>query len=116
VIQNHPAPPSKNKKKTKIMKIEIYTTKAGMKFKFGFEEREVNQEKHFTVLILEQPGYAGRDDSLHATHRIREGDNCLIDWPGPAPTLDDAKIVAACWSDLTERYIAHGKPFSENQN
>ena len=98
------------------MKIDTYTTNAGMKFKFGFEERKVNQEKRFIVLILDQPDFAGRDDSLHATHRIREGDHWLIDWPGPVPTLDDAKIVAACWSDLTERYIIHGLPFSENQN
>jgi hypothetical protein len=98
------------------MKIDIYTTKAGMPFKFGFEEREVNQEKRFAVLILDQPDYAGRPDESHTTHRIREGDNWLINWPGPAPTLDDAKIIAACWSDLTERYIATGQPFSEKQN
>ena len=82
------------------MKTEIYLTRAGTKFKFCFEPRRKVLERTFAILILEQPGYGSRDDSLTVTRRIREGENYLVDWTGPMPTFEDAKIVAACWADL----------------
>lgn len=96
------------------MKIDTYITNSGMRFKFGFEEQN-DPEPRFNLIILEQPAYAGRDESLLPSRRRRQGEKFLIDWNGPTPTLDDAKIVAACWADLTERYISEGVPFPGTQ-
>lgn len=93
------------------MTTDIYKTKLGTKFRFGFELREKDGEKNFVALILDQPSYGDRDSNIHITHRINEGDDHLVCWVGPVPTLEDAKIVAALWSDFTERYILTGEPF-----
>jgi len=83
-------------------------------FRFGFELREQPDGNNFTIQILAQPGYGGRTDDLITTHRVREGEKIFIDWVGPVPTLEDAKMVAACWADLTEVYIATGKKFPDS--
>ena len=91
------------------MTTDIYKTKLGTKFRFGFELRRDN----YVTIILSQPAYGGRDSNLHITHRIHEGDDHLVCWVGPVPTLGDAKIVAALWADFTERYILTGQPFPD---
>lgn len=88
---------------------DIYKTKLGTKFRFGFEVRGSN----YVAIILSQPSYGGRDPDLHKTHRIDEGGDYRVCWTGPMPTLDDAKIVASLWADFTERYILTGQPFPE---
>jgi len=93
------------------MKTDSYKTKNGSVFRFGFEQREHDGVTNFVVLILSQPDYKGKSDAPHCTHRTPEGEKFLIDYSGPVPTLDDAKIVAACWADLTERYITTGEVF-----
>lgn len=95
------------------MTTDIYKTKAGTKFRFGFELRDKDGEENYVIFILSQPSYGGRDGDLHITHRIHEGDDYLVCWVGPVPTLEDAKIVAALWSDFTERYITTGEPFPD---
>ena len=95
------------------MTTDIYKTKLGTKFRFGFEQREKNGEKNFVIFILDQPDYGGRPDDPHTTHRVREGEKYLINYSGPVPTLDDAKLVAACFSDQSELYITTGQPFPE---
>jgi len=93
---------------------DTYITKLGTQFKFGFEQRDKHGEKNFVIYILDQPDYGGRSDDPHTTHRNREGDDRLVCWTGPMPTLESAKMVAACWADLTERYIITGQGFPQN--
>lgn len=86
---------------------DTYITQLGTRFTFGFELKDGNYRIH----ILDQPSYAGRDENRHIVHVIRDGDDRLVCWTGPVPSLGDAKIVAALWSDFTERYILSGQPF-----
>jgi hypothetical protein len=86
---------------------DTYITRLGTRFSFGFELRDANWRVH----ILDQPSYNGRDGDRHVIHVIHDGEDRLICWTGPTPTLDDAKIVAALWSDFTERYIMTGQRF-----
>jgi hypothetical protein len=90
-----------------ITRHDTYITKLGTQFTFGFELKETNWRVH----ILDQPSYNGRDENPHTIHVIHDAEDRLICWTGPMPTLGDAKIVAALWSDFTERYIMTGQGF-----
>jgi hypothetical protein len=89
---------------------DTYRTKLGTGFTFGFEERSGK----WVVHILDQPSYDNRDDNPHVIHIIQDGNDRLICWEGPVPTLGDAKIIAALWSDFSERYILTGEHFPKN--
>lgn len=86
---------------------DTYVTKLGTEFEFGFEMRNGN----YVIHILSQPSYGDRDADSHVIHVICEGENRLVCWTGPMPTLDDSKIVAGLWSDFTERFILTGEHF-----
>jgi hypothetical protein len=90
---------------------DVYKTRLGTKFRFGFELREIDGAKNYVMFILDSPSYGGRDDGVHITHRIREGDDWLVCWVGPVPSIEDARVVCANWSCFTERYIMTGQPF-----
>ena len=92
---------------------DTYMTKLGTKFRFGFEQREKNGETNFVIFILDQPDYGGRPDDPHTTHRVHEGDDRLVCWTGPMPTLASAKRIAGLWSDYTEKFILTGQKFPE---
>jgi hypothetical protein len=91
-----------------MRKIKYRTRDRQADYYFGFEEFT---DGTFRIYILEQPGYRGRDDSSHATHRLSDSGGRFICWDSPIHGLDDAKRVAAAWADATQKYIRDGTRF-----
>jgi hypothetical protein len=86
-----------------------YRTKDGTAdYQFMFEEIF---EGCWHIYIESQPPYRGRDEDSHSTHRLPDGQRKYICWDGEIETLDEAKKVAALWSDKTQGYIKTGKKF-----
>jgi hypothetical protein len=77
-------------------------------YAFSFEEQS---DRNWRVYILRQPGYGGRVEDAHTTHRLTDGNRRYICWSASIPTLEQAKRVAAMWADATEKYICEGARF-----
>ena len=82
------------------------TTRAG---DFEFEHRHVNGE--WRPYIRRQPGYRGRPEDLHSTHRYRDGDEHYVCWSEPIETRQDSEAIARYWAQKTQRYIEAGEDF-----
>jgi hypothetical protein len=86
-----------------------YRTKDGLAdYEFSFE-RQWNGE--WRAYIVSQPSYRGRDTSLHATHRLRDGNRNYVCWTKPLWSQQDLKQVVAIWADSTQQYIRDGTRF-----
>jgi hypothetical protein len=91
------------------MKTVYYRTRDGLAdYQFGFEQQP---DRTWRAYILAQPGYGSRDESLHATHRLRDGNGYYVCWKGTLGSLDQVKSVAALWADKTQEYIRSGRRF-----
>ena len=89
----------------------IYRTADGrFYFRFSFESQP---NATFRVYVEEAPSYAAfrRDESFHATHRLRDGSRNYICWTDPLRTFKDAKAVAKAWAESTGRYLISGRRF-----
>jgi hypothetical protein len=87
----------------------IYRTKDGQA-DYGFSlERQSNGE--YRAYIQSQPGYQGRSNDAHSTHRYTDGDRRYICYTGTLTTESQAKSVAAIWADNTQTYIKTGRSF-----
>jgi hypothetical protein len=87
-----------------------YRTRDGRAYyKFGFAQVGSNIE----IDILDMPGYGGRDDALHPTHRLkseRGGYKICFGNPSISNDINSAKKWAAIWAEHTWKYITTGKP------
>jgi hypothetical protein len=94
--------------------IDVYRTQDGRAyFEFGF----MRLGNHIQVDILDMPEYGYRDTSLHATHRLQNGNGTYYICFGDASIISDmsmAKKWAGKWAELTWRYITSGTPFPNN--
>jgi hypothetical protein len=77
---------------------------------FGFEF-VWNGETGWRIYIIDGPDYGTRDASLHATHRLTDERGYYVCWSGELTTEDQARYVAAAWSEGSCRYIEDGEPF-----
>lgn len=86
-----------------------YRTKDGLAdYGFAFSRMSAG---FYRVYIVSQPSYGFRDTSVHATHRLTDGDRRYICWTGVLRTEEQARAVAAAWADRTQEYIVSGKSF-----
>lgn len=86
-----------------------YTTPAGTAFAFTLRRQS---SADWRIYIESQPGYRGRPDGGHDTHRyVDDAGRHYICWDGAIRGADQAVFIAARWALLTERYIAHGRHF-----
>ena len=77
---------------------------------YGFSvERQSNGT--YRPYITSQPGYAGRADDPHSTHRNSDGDRKYVCWTHALPSEGEAQQVAAKWADATQQYIGMGRKF-----
>jgi len=91
----------------------------GRRIKYRCEDGRTDYEFCFTpledstwrVYILNQPGYGGRNDSLHATHRLIDDRGHYICWTDSLLTEEAARSVAKLWSECTQNYILTGERF-----
>jgi hypothetical protein len=84
-----------------------YTTRdRAVTFRFDFVQMP---DTSWRIYIKDQPGYNGRPDGSHASHRLSDERGRFICWE-PAPrSLDEAKGVARAWADATHDYIQTGQ-------
>ena len=77
---------------------------------YGFSvERQGNGT--YRPYITSQPGYAGRADDPHSTHRNSDGDRKYVCWTHALRSEGEAQQVAAKWADATQQYIGMGRKF-----
>ena len=87
----------------------FYRTKDGLAdYYFSFEQLA---DGNWRAFILSQPSYGGRSESLHDTHRLRDGGRYYVCWTAPLSTFHDTQQVAAIWADSTQDYIRTGNSF-----
>jgi hypothetical protein len=87
-----------------------YRTSNGLfKIAFLFKRRSAG----WRVYVESLPPYASysRDESLHATHRLRDGLRYYICWTSELPSFEQAKSVARLWSERTSDYLLTGQRF-----
>lgn len=64
---------------------------------------------YYEAVILSQPGYGSRSESLHATHRLPGPDGyakiCFANQPTDLPTT---VALALWWAESTSKYIRTG--------
>jgi hypothetical protein len=86
-----------------------YRTKDGTQdYAFRFQQAA---DGTLRVYIQQQPGYNGRQEDSHSTHRLQDSEGRYICWSVPITTYDDAKQIAARWAEATEKYRNKGKRF-----
>ena len=84
----------------------VYRTSDGLEdYVFDF----IALDDGWRIYIVRQPSYGGRDESLHVTHRLIDGDRYYVCWDSPLRRLNDAKAVAALWADATQSYRRRGR-------
>jgi hypothetical protein len=89
--------------------ISFYRTKDGLAdYQFSFERQPNGQWRAY---ILTNPNYGSRPDDGHTTHRFTDGGRHFICWNKPLWSEAEARLVAALWSDLTQRYVQFGERF-----
>lgn len=93
------------------IKSDVYRTQDGRAyFEFGFAQVGSNVE----IDILDMPGYGGRDENVHITHRLkseRGGYKICFGEPSISSDMHSAKKWAAQWAEHTWKYITTGKQF-----
>ena len=77
-------------------------------YTFSFEEQS---EGTWLAYIERSPAYGRRNEGLHQTHRLPDGDRLYVCWDSPLLSLEDCMQVAARWADCTQEYIREGKRF-----
>lgn len=78
-------------------------------YHFSFEQQ---RDGSWLAFILRQPPYGRRNESLHHTHRLQDGDRrYYVCWTDPLLSLEDCKQVAKHWAEATQQYIRSGKRF-----
>ena len=95
---------------TKTIRRLTYRTKNG-RFHIAFSFEEIYGG--WRIYIASELPYAdfGRDDGLHATHRLPDGSRFYVCWTDPLRTIEDAKPVAKLWAEKTSRYLVKGTKF-----
>lgn len=91
--------------------IEYYATADGLTthdYRFHFCEMG---DGSWRAYILRQPGYCGRPDDAHSTHRLTDTHGRYICWSKPVWSLEDIRDVAAAWADATQKYRRTGVKF-----
>ena len=90
--------------------IDIYKTSDGTRtrYEFAFEKQSNGSWRAY---IEDQPDYGSRAAGAHSTHRLSDGNRKYICWDSRINTLEEAKQVAAVWSDKTQEYIRTGRRF-----
>jgi hypothetical protein len=89
------------------MTIKYRTMDGRADYEFSFEQRNGN----WRAYIVSQPSYGSRATDSHSTHRLTdEYGRKYVCWRGTLRTRDEAKQVAALWSDRTQDYIRYGTP------
>jgi len=73
--------------------------------------RFVNVGNLWKVYILAQPSYQSREQSCHATHRLRDSVGNYICWSTAISSYEDAREIAQRWAEATEEYIRTGRRF-----
>lgn len=76
---------------------------------YDFDYRNVDGE--WRAYIRSQPGYGGRSEDLHSTHRLRDERGHYVCWTEPIRTRTDCEAIARQWSRGTDRYIRTGERF-----
>ena len=76
---------------------------------YAFDHRQVNGS--WRAYIVRQPSYRGRSESLHDTHRLRDGSRLFVCWTRPVLTRKDSVAVARLWRKKTDDYIRCGTSF-----
>ncbi|MDA3923986.1 MAG: hypothetical protein PF904_04715 [Kiritimatiellae bacterium] len=76
---------------------------------YEFNHRYVNG--NWRAYIVRQPGYRGRSEDLHDTHRYRDGREHYVCWSEPVRSRDESVAVANLWKKKTGAYIRNGTRF-----
>jgi hypothetical protein len=90
---------------------KCYATRDGASthaYKFDF--RQISNSE-WRAYIIRQPGYNGRADDAHTTHRLRDSRGRYVCWDRPIRSFEQAMQVAAAWAEATERYRRTGQRF-----
>lgn len=100
-----PAPPTRHRRVQ-----SHYRARGPRRIDYGFSYEQQSDDT-WRVYISSQPGYGGRADDAHTTHRYSDDGRRYICWSAPIRTLEQAKQVSAMWADATEKYIHEGTRF-----
>ena len=65
----------------------------------------------FRVYIVGQPSYGDRATDPHSTHRHQDSEGFFICWSQQITTYEDAKEIAKCFAEATEKYRKFGTHF-----
>lgn len=76
-------------------------------YTFRFEYRYTFWQG-YRAYIVESPGYRGRSEDLHRTHRYRDDNQFYICWNTKIRKREQMDAVAELWSKATTMYIADG--------
>lgn len=76
---------------------------------YAFDHCQVNGS--WRAYIVRQPSYQGRSESLHDTHRLRDGSRLFVCWTRPVLTFKDSVAIARLWCEKTDAYIHDGTSF-----
>lgn len=77
---------------------------------YEFEHRRVNGE--WRAYIRRQPGYGGRPDDPHSTHRYRDGHGeHFVCWSEPIRSEAESEAISKLWAKKTDEYIEDGREF-----
>lgn len=79
----------------------------GRSYSFAFEYTHSDADG-YRAYIVTAPGYGGRSENLHSTHRLRDGSRYYICWSEKITTVAQMDAVAELWSKATVMYIANG--------
>jgi hypothetical protein len=93
--------------KWSIMTVKYRTKDGQADYEFSFEPRDGN----WRAYIVCQPSYRSRATDAVSTHRLTDDQGRrYVCWRGALRTKEEAKQVAALWSDRTQAYIKYGTP------
>ena len=76
---------------------------------YGFDHRFV--DGNWRAYIVRQPGYRGRSEDLHDTHRYRDGREHYVCWSEPVRTREESVAIANKWKKKTDVCIRNGTRF-----
>ncbi len=82
-------------------------TYRGRSYHFEFQITN-SPSQGFRAYIQEAPSYGLRDESLSATHRLRDGDRYYICWNSRINDRSAMIAVIELWTKATVMYIADG--------
>lgn len=86
------------------MAVMDYRTQDGLT-DYGFSIK-FQSDRGWRIYIVFQLFPPGHDDSLRLPYQSIDGNGRrYVDWPEKLDSLGDAKVVAAVWAELTQRYL-----------